>query len=299
LEYKDIPQYARDFLNYMETIKGTSKLTTKEYYYDLRIFFEYIFANGTKEMSEVTLSHIYEYLSYLTHDRGLSAVTRGRKIASLQSFFKYIHKKSKLIKEDPTSELETPKVKKELPKYLNLEESKNLLKSIEGKHEIRDNAILTLFLNCGLRLAELVSIDISRIKDDRLTIVGKGNKERTVYLNNACKKAIDEYITVRPSVKAKDKNALFLSERYERINRKTVQWLVKKYIKVSGLDTQQYSTHKLRHTCATLLYKHGDVDIRALQSILGHTTIATTQIYTHVDNEQIRDAVAKNPLAEL
>jgi integrase/recombinase XerD len=186
---------------------------------------------------------------------------------------------------------------KRLPRYLNIEESKKLLGAIDGEHRERDFAIITLFLNCGLRLSELVGINLNRIKNDILTVVGKGDKERTIYLNAACKRAIEAYLKVRPVEGVKDKNALFLSERKQRISNKTVQHIVKKYITAAGLDPERYSTHKLRHTAATLMYKHGKVDIRALQEILGHESIATTEIYTHVDNQQIKTAVESNPLS--
>jgi site-specific recombinase XerD len=174
-----------------------------------------------------------------------------------------------------------------------------LLSSISGEHVERNYAMITLFLNCGLRLSELVNIDLSSMKDDTLTVLGKGGKERTIYLNHACKKSIEHYLTVRKSGNIKDKNALFLSERNNRISTKTVQYIVKKFIAKSGFDEKKYSVHKLRHTAATLMYKHGNVDIRSLQEILGHESISTTEIYTHVDNKQLRDAVEKNPLANI
>ena len=200
---------------------------------------------------------------------------------------------------NPASELDSPKILKRLPKYLNIDESKRLLNSIDGKHRERDYAIITLFLNCGLRLSELVNININNIKNDTLTVIGKGNKERTIYLNNACINAINNYLKVRPVNGVKDKNALFLSERKQRISNKTVQSIVKKYIMLAGLDPERYSTHKLRHTAATLMYRYGNVDIRALQRILGHESISTTEIYTHVDDSQLRNAVFSNPLANI
>jgi site-specific recombinase XerD len=292
--YENIPQYAIDYLNYIETIKGLSLKTVKEYYYDLRLFFDYIFAQGIKEISEVTLSTLYSYMGYLTHDRKISAASRCRKTASLQSFFKYLYTKVKMISENPVAELETPKAKKSLPKYLNMNESENLLNIIDGKYNIRDHAIVTLFVNCGLRLSELVSINLSDIKGNQLTILGKGNKERMVYLTPPCIKAIEEYKKVRKVTK-KESDALFLSERNQRISTKTVQWMVKKYMGASGLDIKKYSTHKLRHTAATLMYQ-GGVDIKALQAILGHTNINMTEKYTHIDSKGLEDAYHKHPM---
>jgi len=247
----------------------------------------------------VTLSDLYEFISFLSRERDNNPTTRARKVASLKSFFNYLTNKAKLLNYNPASELESPKVFKRLPKYLNIDESKQLLNVIEGKHQERDYAIITLFLNCGLRLSELVNININNIKNDTLRVTGKGNKERTIYLNEACINAINDYLKVRPVDGVKDKNALFLSERKQRISNKTVQHIVKKYIALSGLDPERYSTHKLRHTAATLMYKYGKVDIRALQQILGHESISTTEIYTHVDNSQLRNAIDSNPLANL
>jgi site-specific recombinase XerD len=238
-------------------------------------------------------------MSYVSRERDNNANSRARKVASIKSFFNYLTTKARLLEHNPAVELESPKIIKRLPRYLNIEESKMLLASVSGKNRERDYAILTLFLNCGLRLSELVSININKIKNDTLTVIGKGNKERTIYLNKACKSALNAYLRVRPVEGVIDKNALFLSERKKRISNKTVQYIVKKYIIAAGLDPERYSTHKLRHTAATLMYKHGHVDIRALQEILGHESVSTTEIYTHVDNQQLKEAVDSNPLAEI
>ena len=235
-------------------------------------------------------------------------MTRARKIASLKGFFKYLHLKARIIDDNPAKELESPKLGKRLPKFLTLEQSTTLLDSvrnapISGKqhdNRIRDYAIITLFLNCGMRLSELVGINISHIKFDEamLTVIGKGNKERTIYLNKASMNAIKEYLSVRPEQSVEEpKDPLFLSERKVRISKRTIQNLIKNYLKVYCGLTENYSTHKLRHTAATLMYQYGNVDIRALQEILGHESVATTEIYTHVDSSQIREAVENNPLA--
>ncbi len=245
----------------------------------------------------ITLTDLYAFLSFVANQRENKNHARARKVACLKSFFKYLVK-MKIIKDNPTSELEAPKINSRHPVYLTLDESKQLLSSVDGENKERDYAIITLFLNCGMRLSELVGIDINKINEDTLKVIGKGNKERTVYLNNACISAIENYVKVRPKDNVKDPNALFLSERRQRISKRTVQYLVKKYIGISELDSEKYSTHKLRHTAATLMYKYGKVDIRALQQILGHENISTTQIYTHIDDDSLRKAVKSNPLAE-
>ncbi len=310
------PRILADFLNYMETIKGKSRNTVKEYFYDLRLFFRYLkYSRNPSGASDfesidisdvtvddiktVTLSDLYSYMSFTSRQRNNNASSRARKVASLRSFFNYLTNKAKFLDYNPAAELESPKIHKRLPRYLNLDESRRLLSSVKGENKERDFAILTLFLNCGLRLSELVNININHIRGDTLTVIGKGNKERTVYLNDACKKAVDAYLRVRPRDGVIDRHALFLSERKQRISNKTVQYIVKKYIKESGLDPERYSTHKLRHTAATLMYRYGSVDIRALQEILGHESISTTEIYTHVDSQQLRKAVESNPLANL
>lgn len=310
------PLILKDFISYMETIKGKSKNTAKEYYFDLRLFLRFLkvqkkLLRENKEFDEieisdmtiehirtVTLSDLYSFMTYLSRERDNNASARARKVASLKSFFNYLTSKAKLLDVNPAAELESPKIMKRLPRYLNVDESKKLLNSVEGENKERDYAIITLFLNCGLRLSELVGININKLKDETLTVIGKGDKERTIYLNKACQKAISAYMEKRPRDGVKDRNALFLSERKQRISAKTVQYIVKKYIKSSGLDPERYSTHKLRHTAATLMYKHGKVDIRALQEILGHESISTTEIYTHLDNQQLKNAVDSNPLSE-
>ena len=219
-------------------------------------------------------------------------------MACIRSFFKYANTKANIIKVNPASELDSPKITKTLPRYLELDECRALLNVIDGEHKERDYCMIVMFLNCGMRLSELVGINITDINGDTLVVTGKGDKERTIYLNDSCREAIDRYLAVRPKTEEKGEYALFLSNRRQRISGKTVQYTVKKYIKLAGLDPHKYSTHKLRHTAATLMYSYGDVDIRALQEILGHTSVATTEIYTHVKNARIKEAVSKNPLAK-
>lgn len=316
----NVPKRLMEFLNYLTVIKAKSINTIDGYRIDLTMFFRFLkyskeVRSKTVKFDEINiddiddsfiknivLSDIYAFLSFTENQRNNSAYARARKVAAIRSFFKYLSAKTKILTENPASDLETPKISKRNPVYLTLEESKSLLNSIDAdnKHYKRDLCIITLFLNCGLRLSELCSIDISRIKEDILTIVGKGNKERTVYLNKACLKALLEYMTVRSTIETLEehKDALFISERKSRINKRTVEKIVKKYIEAAGLDKSKYSPHKLRHTAATLMYKHGKVDIRSLQKILGHENISTTQIYTHVDDDKLRQAVNSNPLNE-
>lgn len=318
--YTIIPERLAEFLNYLSIIRGKSNNTVDGYRIDLTMLFRFLklykgLCPRNIEFEDISineiddnfirgikLSDLYAFLSFLEKQRNNSAYARARKVASIKSFFKYLNTKTRILDENPASDLETPKINKRNPVYLTLEESKGLLNSIDKnhKHYKRNLCIITLFLNCGLRLSELCSINISRIKGDTLTIVGKGNKERTVYLNKTCLKVISEYMEERSliDIPVEYKDALFISERKSRINKRTVEIIVKKYIEMAGLDKSKYTPHKLRHTAATLMYKHGNVDIRSLQKILGHENISTTQIYTHVDDERLREAVSSNPLNE-
>jgi len=313
------PPLLTDFLSYMETIKGKSKETVQVYFYDLRLFFRFLLTryNEVNEHTEfddidisrfneshlrrVALGDLYAFLSFLSRERSNSSYARARKVAALKSFFNYEMTKAKAIDANPAAELESPKIVKRLPSYLNIEESRRLLKTAdetESSQRERNYAMLTLFLNCGMRLSELVGINISNIKGDSLTVIGKGDKERAVYLNAACRHAVEQYMKVRPKERVRDKNALFLSKRGQRISKNMVQRIVKQSLGLAGIDTDKYSTHKLRHTAATLMYQHGHVDIRALQEILGHESVATTEIYTHLDAKQLKEAADSNPLSD-
>ena len=317
------PDYLNSFLDYSVTILNKSPNSIKEYNYDLAMFLKFIKIHFglTKEndfskisindlsidvIQKITLDDIHAFISYLATELRSKPATRARKVSSIRIFFKYLSAKAKLIEINPAQNLETPKLDKRTPKYLTLDDSKKLLdvaSDEDNRNFERDYAITTLFLNCGMRLSELVNINIKDIQFDecRMTVIGKGNKERTIYLNKACMKAVAEYLQVRPKegINFKSKDALFLSERRERISNRTVQYIIKKELKKAGLDTNKYSVHKLRHTAATLMYQYGNVDIRALQELLGHASISTTEIYTHVANEQVRNAVESNPLANL
>ncbi len=257
----------------------------------------------------VTLSDIYDYMSYLSRERaqhqnsrntdyGLAASSRARKIATIRSFYRYLTTRAHLLEENPVQDLDSPKLKKSLPKYLNLEQSVQLLEAVEGEHQIRDYCILTLFLNCGIRISELVGLNLKDVQGDQLRVLGKGNKERILFLNEACQEAISDYLAIRDPDNTLSTNALFLSNRQSRISRSTVNWLVKKHLSAAGLDSTQYSAHKLRHTAATLMLQNG-VDVRTLQEVLGHDHLNTTQIYTHIDNEDLRTAAKANPLSSV
>lgn len=313
--FEDVPFYVQEFLFYLKGIKNRSVLTVKEYHYDLRDAFRFLkkekqnLDSDLKDIDvskidlefiqQITLNDLYQYLGFLSLNRSDKATTRSRKVASLKTFFNYMCIKKKLIRENPTIELESPKLGKRIPKYLTLDESISLLHCIDGKFKERDYAIITIFLNCGLRLSELINININSINDRKLKVLGKGDKEREIYLNDACIKAIEDYIKVRPKDGLKDRDAMFITERGTRIGKRTVELMVKKYLKLAGLDTNKFSPHKLRHTAATLMHKYGNVDIRALQQILGHESISTTEIYTHIDEEQVQEALENNPLNKI
>ena len=315
------PEYLNSFLDYSITILNKSPNTIKEYNYDLAMFLKFIMLHfnlaSSKDFKDINISNlsldvikkielndIHAFLAYLTTTYHSKAATRARKVSSIRVFFNYLSQKANLIDKNPAQNLETPKIEKRMPKYLTLDDSKKLLSvtSDEERNKERDYAIITLFLNCGLRLSELIGININDISfdDAKMTVIGKGNKERTIYLNKACLQAINSYLEVRPKIGIKPSSikALFLSERKERISKRTVQYVVDKELRRAGLDTKKYSTHKLRHTAATLMYQYGNVDIRALQELLGHESISTTEIYTHVANEQVRNAVEVNPLSD-
>ena len=322
---EDNPDFINSFLDYSVTILNKSPNSIKEYNYDLTMFFKFMkihfeltkeqdFENikindfSVSDLRKITLNDIHAFISYLAIEQRSKAATRARKISTIRIFFKYLSQKTSLIDTNPAQNLETPKQDKRIPKYLSLDDSKKLLdvtanEDKDNRNKERDFAIITLFLNCGMRLSELVGINIKDINfsDCKLNVIGKGNKERTIYLNKACMNAINSYLAVRPheGIKFNSRDALFLSERRERISNRTVQYTVEKELKRAGLDTNKYSVHKLRHTAATLMYQYGNVDIRALQELLGHESISTTEIYTHVNNEQVREAVEKNPLADL
>lgn len=316
-EIVTLPRPVQDYLNYMDTIKSKSKLTVLEYGSDLRLFFRFTQLYRNPDLRKVpfeeiavahldldyvksmTLSDAYAFLSYCKDERKDNNSARARKSIAIRRFYKYLEMQQ-LIKENPMKDLESPKISKSLPKYLTLEQSVALLNAVDGKNKERDFCILTLFLNCGMRLSELCSVNITDIKENgTLTIVGKGSKERTVYLNHACLEAVAAYMRVRPADGVIDRNALFISSQKRRISPKTVQHMVYEYLNKIGLGDAGYSVHKLRHTAATLMYQYGEVDVLLLKEILGHESLSTTEIYTHVLDEQLKKAVDSNPLNQV
>ena len=313
--FEEAPKPIFDFLMYMSTVKNKSQNTVNEYYLDLRTFFRYLkkarnLVAVDVEFSDISISDVdldlirsvtlddaYKFMLYLQQERKNTPVTRSRKVSSLHSFFKYLTNRQMLLDVNPLESLEQPKSGKRLPKYLTLEQCYDLLNAVEGPYKERDYCILVLFLNCGMRLSELCSINYNSMNNGQLRIIGKGNKERKVYLNQACLDAISAYMKVRPTDGVKDKYALFISRQNNRLSPKSVQAMVNKYLDKIGLGGQGYSVHKLRHTAATLMYQHGGVDIRILKEILGHENLGTTEIYTHLSDSQLENAIKANPLA--
>lgn len=325
--YRDCPQILRDFLTYHETIKGQSQLTINEYYLDLRMFLRFmklmrsdmpIHTNldnidihdiGIDFVRDIETSDIFDFLSYLANDRavnpesrvpdyGIESAARARKLSAIKSFYKYLTVRTKQLTENPVADLEYPKLRKSLPKYLTMDQSAALLRSVSGTNEKRDYAILMLFLNCGIRRSELVGLNISDVYEDRIRVVGKGNKERIVYFGTACRKAIDAYMEERNKKVLTDNRALFGSRDNNRISVTAVHRLVKKALLQAGLDSTQFSAHKLRHTAATMMLS-GGVDVKTVQEVLGHENLNTTQIYTHIENTELKIAAQANPLSKL
>lgn len=324
---RESPQILLDFLAYHENIKAHSQQTVDEYFLDMRNFFRYMKwirepTLADKPLDEIDirdvdipfvasikLSDIYGYMTYLGRERlqhpnseksnkGLSAASRARKLSTIRSFYRYACDKMHILEDNPCKDIDTPKTRKSLPRYLTLEESLSLLHSVDGPNRERDYCMLTLFLNCGLRISELIGLNRSDIQGDALRVLGKGDKVRIVYLNDACKDALAQYLAVRRPVSGRDADALFLSAQNRRISRSAVHALVKKHLSVSGLDSSRYSAHKLRHTAATLMLQNG-VDVKAVQEVLGHEHLNTTEIYTHIDNEALRVAARANPLSQV
>lgn len=325
--YSDCPQILRDFLTYHENIKGQSPRTISEYYLDLRMFLRFIklmrsdMPVRTKLdeidirnidiafIEQIRTSDVFDFLSYLANDRtpnpdssvpdyGISPASRARKLSAVKSFYKYLTVRTKQLAENPVADLEYPKLRKSLPKYLTLEQSSALLQAVSGPNEKRDYAILMIFLNCGIRRSELVGLNLTDVYEDRLRVVGKGNKERFVYFGSACRKAIDAYLPERNKKVLSDNRALFGSRDNNRISVTAVHRLVKKYLLMAGLDADNFSAHKLRHTAATMMLS-GGVDVKTVQEVLGHENLNTTQIYTHIENSELKIAAEANPLSKL
>ena len=326
-QYSDCPQILREFLIYHENIKGQSQLTISEYYLDLRMFLRFVKLMRSDMpidtrlddidikkidldfIKEIDTVDVFDFLSYLANDRtinpnaaspdfGISASSRARKLSAIKSFFKYLTVRTKQLQENPVADLEYPKLRKSLPKYLTLEQSSALLQAVSGQNEKRDYAILMLFLNCGIRRSELVGLNLTDVYEDRIRVVGKGNKERFVYFGASCRKAIDAYLEERQKLVLSDNRALFGSRNGNRISTDAVHRLVKKALMQAGLDSTQFSAHKLRHTAATMMLS-GGVDVKTVQEVLGHENLNTTQIYTHIENTELKIAAEANPLSKL
>ncbi len=320
-----LPSLVKEFASYKSAIQNASEKTVSEYLLDLRTFFRFLLARDKKispsseefekidisvvdldYIKNITTEDIYEFLMYADNVRDNQAAAKSRKLSAIKGFFKYLTVKRMMLEDNPAANIEAPKKKQALPKYLTIEESLDLLNAVkndkDSKTTVRDYAIITLFLNCGMRVSELVGINIEDVDREfrSLTVTGKGNKQRIVYLNEACKIALADYAQERMGEqhKACMSNAMFLSGREQRISVKTVQWMVYKYLDMAGLESKHYSVHKLRHTAATLMYQTGNVDVRVLKDILGHEQLNTTQIYTHVSNQSMEQAMAQNPLAK-
>lgn len=320
IDPKDCPAYLNEFFTYQRVVKIKSERTLESYYIDLRLFLRYVklVKNGISPetpmndipISDVPLEYIRDftkldilsYLNYVATERNNTATTRHRKLASLKVFYKCLYRDLNLISSDPTKDVDYPKMPERIPKYLDLDKSVALLENMnaEDPYYYRDYCIITLFINCGMRLSELVGINLQdvNLNERTLRLLGKGNKERIIHINDACASAIVQYLDERES-SPEEQNALFLSKRGTRITNRRVQQIVDNALRDSHLDNQGYSTHKLRHTAATLMYQHGNVDTLILKEILGHKSISTTEIYTHIANESVKEAMDASPLANI
>ena len=320
-DYSDAPQIVQRFLKYKRTAQNRSAKTVFQYYHDLRTYTRFLLLKSDKskyssmEFNEIPFSdasdelliyvkpdQIFDFISFAADNLRNDVASRQRKLSCIRTFYKYLKNTLLMIEKNPAESIESPSKPKKLPKHLTLEESKQLLSSIDGKNAVRDFCIITLFLNCGMRVSELVGINLSDISKDLTTVnvTGKGSKERIIYLNSACRSAIENYLKIRPSnAKPNDRDALFISRNRNRLSVQSVQLLIYNHLRAAGLGNRNMSVHKLRHTAATLMYQYGKTDVRVLKDILGHEQLSTTQIYTHLNNDMIREAVNENPLADI
>lgn len=318
-QINDAPDILMEFLEYHSTVRGHSDKTVAGYYLDLKILFRFIkrrrhLVPAETPFNEIDISDVdidfiksirteelYRYQSFSPEmsgsNRSLSAASRCRRTSSVKSFYNYLTVKRHLLDFNICQELDMPKRPNLLPRYLEEAECERLLSVCDGPFALRDYCILMLFMSCGMRVSELVSLNVSDIYDDHLKVVGKGNKERMIYFAQGCREAIDDYLAVRDpeNIVPEDRNALFISRDHRRISVRGVQKMVDKKLLQAGLDASRYSPHKLRHTAATLMLKNG-VDTRALQEVLGHSNLNTTQIYTHLDNAALHEAAMANPI---
>ena len=312
------PEFLNEYLVHIKVVQLLAQRTIEEYYTDIRLFLRYIHESNINtgkdiedidisdmsvaELQKISVSDIYNFIFYASDERQNKDRARYRKISSLRSFFKYLEKVAHIIKENPTKDLDVPTPKSSLPKFLSLNESMRLLETADSADSKRDYCIITLFLNCGMRLSELVGINIKDIDfyENRLKVLGKRSKERMVYLNEACVDALQKYLAIRKNnPKAADEPALFISNQNRRISKRRVQQIVEDMIQKAELDGKGITTHKLRHTAATLMYQYGDADVLTLKELLGHASISTTEIYTHLNDENVRNAVESNPLSKV
>ncbi|MGN0616941.1 MULTISPECIES: tyrosine recombinase XerC [Ruminococcus] len=312
------PEFLNEYLVHIKVVQLLAQRTIEEYYTDIRLFLRYIHESNINtgkdiedidisdmsvaELQKISVSDIYNFIFYASDERQNKDRARYRKISSLRSFFKYLEKVAHIIKENPTKDLDVPTPKSSLPKFLSLNESMRLLETADSADSKRDYCIITLFLNCGMRLSELVGINIKDIDfyENRLKVLGKRSKERMVYLNEACVDALQKYLAIRKNnPKAADEPALFISNQNRRISKRRVQQIVEDMIQKAELDGKGITTHKLRHTAATLMYQYGDADVLTLKELLGHASISTTEIYTHLNDENVRNAIESNPLSKV
>ncbi len=321
LNWDELPEVFVGYLSYKLNIQNCSKLTVQEYLGDLCRFFKYTIAkrNKVKEkdvdvtkitietVASISTNDVYQYLLYLAVEKELLPATRARKLATLRSFFKYYATKTEMLEKDPTVGIDSPKLQKGLPVYLSHAEANMLLASFDPKdvNFYRDYLMVLIFLASGVRLSELVGMNLSDINfnDRRFVVRGKGNKTRELYFADNIYKVFVDYLLVREKAalqrvgRVYDKDALFLSRNGRRISNKTVQYMLDRQLKKCGLDTKGFSAHKLRHTAATLLYNENNVDVLMLKEMLGHSQLSTTQIYTHINNELLRSTMQSGPFS--
>ena len=321
-EFKKFPRFLQDYANYLTGIEAKSEKTVCEYLLDLRTFFRYVIMIDLPHniaLDEISIDHltlddikeintqtIINFLAFARTDLENNNTTRNRKLSSLKSFYKHFCTKKHILDKNPTEAIDSIKKGRTLSKYLSVEEAIALLEAVnadeESKTRQRDYSIISIFLNTGMRLSELCGLNLESFDREisYVKVIGKGNKERIIYLNTAAKDAVISYLKVRldPRYIHTSEHAFFLSARQTRISPKTVQWMVGKYLDLAGLGSKGYSVHKLRHTAATLMYQSGKVDVRVLKDILGHEQLNTTQIYTHLVNRNMEEAMYNNPLSD-
>lgn len=320
LSYPDCPPLLDRYIKHSIAISNKAKRTVNSYVVDILLFLRFYarlsgkVAENTNlkdikvktmtdaEICAVTADDIFSFLYFLADDRKNSPGTRKHKLSSLHSFYNYILLVEKAIDKNPVNYVERPSTKglaTRPPKFLELDQSKALLKTIDGQFQERDYCMILLFLTCGMRLSELTRINLKDFSDKTLKIVGKGNKPRTVPLNQMCLEAIADYRAIRDGLpNLVDKDAMFVSKRTgKRIGNRQVEKIVTKYIAESGLQATGCTTHSLRHSAATMYYRAG-VDLQQIARILGHSSTKVTEIYTHIDESSLAEIIDNSPLAD-